>query len=410
MDESRRAFLRTAVALGGSVGLSMCLSRDKDKEVPKGSDRSSLPERQFAWNEYLDTDDAGNPVAPRHHLVLLMEYSGGEPGKDMRDLDLLFRSLEKAYEWSNEGLLYTVGYSRRYFDRFDAVPVGSDIREPEPLAEFENPEKDRQDIAVHLASDHGSVVLSAEEALKGNAEELNDVEVEGDASFLRVDDRRPGFVGKGLPSSHQDVEGVPEGHVPEESPLYMGFKSGFRGNQASEKRVAIGEGSYADGCVQHVSKLDLNLDQWYLQDDRFQRVGKMFCPLMAEEGDVKGVGDNLGQSDDVVEHGCPAHTEKDAEEYGMVGHSQKTARARRNDEPLILRRDFDSAMGGRSQLVFVSLQESTGDFVETRKEMNGGGVADTVGRRNNNGILQYIDVERRGNFLIPPRSRMALPT
>jgi hypothetical protein len=32
-----------------------------------------------------------------------------------------------------------------------------------------------------------------------------------------------------------------------------------------------------------------------------------------------------------------------------------------------------------------------------------------VGQRLNNGILQYIFVRRRGNYLIPPRSRRALP-
>jgi len=43
--------------------------------------------------------------------------------------------------------------------------------------------------------------------------------------------------------------------------------------------------------------------------------------------------------------------------------------------------------------------------------MNGTDVAEqsAVGRRNNNGILQYIRTERRGNFLVPPRSLRALP-
>jgi len=34
---------------------------------------------------------------------------------------------------------------------------------------------------------------------------------------------------------------------------------------------------------------------------------------------------------------------------------------------------------------------------------------DGVGQRLNNGLLQYIFVRRRGNFLVPPRSKRSLP-
>jgi hypothetical protein len=44
--------------------------------------------------------------------------------------------------------------------------------------------------------------------------------------------------------------------------------------------------------------------------------------------------------------------------------------------------------------------------------MNGEDLAErsAVGQKNNNGILQYMDVLRRGNFLLPPRELRALPT
>jgi hypothetical protein len=43
--------------------------------------------------------------------------------------------------------------------------------------------------------------------------------------------------------------------------------------------------------------------------------------------------------------------------------------------------------------------------------MNGTDVSkqSAVGQRNNNGILQYIRTERRGNYLVPPRGLRALP-
>jgi len=95
-----------------------------------------------------------------------------------------------------------------------------------------------------------------------------------------------------------------------------------------------------------------------------------------------------------------------------AGHAQKTARARDGDDtPIILRRDFSSTDGGEAGLHFLSVQRSIGDFVATKSMMNGTDVADesAVGQRVNNGILQYMRVERRGNYLLPPRDLRALP-
>jgi hypothetical protein len=97
---------------------------------------------------------------------------------------------------------------------------------------------------------------------------------------------------------------------------------------------------------------------------------------------------------------------------GVVGHSQKSARARDDDNsPIILRRDFNSTDDGTAGLHFLALQRAIGDFVKTREAMNGTDVAtqSAVGQRNNNGILQYIRTKRRGNYLVPPRSFRALP-
>jgi hypothetical protein len=219
-------------------------------------------------------------------------------------------------------------------------------------------------------------------------------------------------VGEGLPADHQDVQGIPDSEpVSEDAPLYMGFKSGFSKNQATEDSVTIDGGPFAGGTTQHVSQLDLNLQQWYEQDDQFHRVATMFCPVHAEEGLVEGTGENLGDTSLIEERSCPAHTERDAREKGVVGHSQKSARARDAEgNPLILRRDFDSADDERAQLHFVALQERIADFVETREAMNGTDLDGAVGQRTNNGILQYIKVTRRGNYLVPPRRHRTLPT
>ena len=59
---------------------------------------------------------------------------------------------------------------------------------------------------------------------------------------------------------------------------------------------------------------------------------------------------------------------------------------------------------------FLSLQRSIDEFVRVRQAMAGEDLAgEGVGQRLNNGILQYIFVRRRGNFLLPPREDRALP-
>ncbi|WP_049972342.1 DUF7405 family protein [Haladaptatus cibarius] len=410
----RREFMKAAVAIGGSAALSACLDRGGGMpDVEQGpDDLSSLPERQHAWNQFLATDDHDNDVAPRHQVLLFLNYAGGDNGtpsqSERETVESAFKNLERAYKRSHDGLLFSVGYSPSYFARFGAEDV---LPKPKALASFEDPKLDEQDAVVHLASDHAELVLAVEEALLGNRDELNGVSVTGLADVFEKANRRTGFVGDGLPAEHQDVNGIPDSEpVPEDSPLYMGFKSGFRKNQANEDSVTIQDGPFAGGTTQHVSNISLHLDQWYEQDSRDQRVAKMFCPVHAEEGRVEGAGDNLGDSSGMGDD-CIGQVEEHARKRGMVGHSQKSASARKDDSPLILRRDFDSTDGGKAGLHFVAVQRSISDFEETREAMNGDDLAEnsSVGQRVNNGILQYMTVERRGNFLVPPRSRRSLP-
>jgi hypothetical protein len=51
-------------------------------------------------------------------------------------------------------------------------------------------------------------------------------------------------------------------------------------------------------------------------------------------------------------------------------------------------------------------------FEGVRKAMNGGDLTEispAIRQRVNNGILEYIFVERRGNFLVPPMKLRSLP-
>ena len=430
----RREFCKAAVALGGVAGLSACLDAGGDgtdpdadgslADVPTG-DPEGVPSRQHAWNDVLERDENGNVVAPTHHVLRglsvssdLVDAIGGGDTAALDDARRRFEDaltdLERAFEWSNEGLLFTVGYAPAYFDRFDNGedgPAGVELPEPTALTSMEDPEFDAADVLVHVASDSPEAVLAAEEALFGDESAANGVTVTDVSDLFEPVDRRTGFLGPGLPREHRDAQGVPDdAPIPEEAPLFMGFKNGFAGSQPPEDRVTIDEGPFADGTTQHVSTLQTQLNAWWDQENHHQRVAKLFSPTHAAEERVGEWGEKLGSAPGVID--LPEDAVKFAREEGVVGHAQKAARARDDDgTPPLLRRDFPTTDGDHTGLHFLTLQESIADFVRVRDAMTGADLADEsgVGSRLNNGILQYVFVRRRGNYLVPPRAHRSLP-
>ncbi|MFC7075831.1 DUF7405 family protein [Haloarcula halophila] len=419
---SRRRFCKAAVAVGGASALSACLGRFRDEPVPTG-DPDAKPARQHAWREHIRHDDHGNSLLPEHQLLLYVDLDAdGPPGDDARaTVDEALSTLDRAYEWSNDGLVFSVAYSRSYFDRFDRpLPEDLDLPEPRALSGFETPTFDTQDAVVHLASDNADVVLEAEAGLTGDRETINGEDVTARLTdAVTVDSRRTGFVGAGLPAKHQDAEGIPDGNpVPEESPLFMGFKAGFVGNQATEDSVTLDSGPFAGGTTKAVANLRQRLGDWYGEQDHREQVMEMFSPGHAEDGLVEGIGANLGDDskvdqyvDDIVDQ---------AREFGRVGHAQKAARGNRDEDGNVrlLRRHFESTddIGSDQQVAslhFPTLQRGISEFEAVREAMNGTDItAETpaVRQRVNNGILEYIFVRRRGYFLVPPRRHRSLPT
>lgn len=412
---TRRSYLKAAVAAGGTAGLAACVgapgTADGLEDVPRG-DPGAVPSRQHAWNASLPTDDHGNVRPPRHHALRYVDLADGvDPGDAREPFAEALADLEQAFAWSNEGLLFTVGYSPSYFDRFAAdLPDAVDLPAPEPLSGLEEPDLDRTDLLVHLASDRPDALLAAEEALFGDAETANGVAVTDVTDLLATADRRTGFVGAGLPRENRDVSGVPDdAPIPEEAPLFMGFMNGFREAQASEDRVTIAAGPFAGATTQHVSTIEFQLRDWWHQENHFQRVAKMFSPTHADEDLVGEHGERFDSDPRVAEEA--ADVLETARNRGVVGHAQKAARAREDGEPILLRRDFDSTDDDRAGLHFLSLQHEISDFVRVREAITGATIADetSVGRRVNNGILQYFFVRRRSNTLLPPRHLRSFP-
>ncbi|HVS85327.1 MAG TPA: hypothetical protein VHD91_06830 [Gaiellaceae bacterium] len=369
---------------------------------PLGAQPHGLPARQHAWDAVLAKDAHGNGVAPRHVRLLLFTVDGKPSPGSARTLEAALRTLERSFPWSPAGLLFTVGWGPHYFEH--VVGVDSPVPHPKALASFELPALDSYDACLHIACDDEARLDAVVDALVHGGR-LPGADGPLDLrSALTFRELRTGFVGERLPAAHQHVAGIPGGNpVPHDAPLFMGFKSGFVKNQASEDDVTIADGPFAGGTTMHVSRMRLRLDSWYGILDERERVARMYAPQVSPAQVDRFTTDAPSQ---------PEKLAQAAQRYGVVGHSQASAVARRKGKPLIIRRDFDTVDGGVAGLHFVALQRSIADFVTTRKAMNAAratylnpGITETT----NNGINEFIFVTHRANYVVPPRAQRSFP-
>jgi hypothetical protein len=405
---TRRKLLTSAagVAVAGAavgVGLEATSSSARPADpVPFGPQPAGLPARQHAWTATLARDGDGNPIAPRFDRLLFFDLQKKPTPAGARELEAVLRALERMYTWGPQGLLFTAGWGPHYFEA--GLKLASPIERPQALSSFELPTLDDYDLCLHFACDDEDRLARVEAAL------VRGERVQGIRGSLQLGaslswrETRTGFVGAGLPARHQNVGGIPPGDpVPASSPLFMGFKSGLLKNQASEDYVTIADGPFAGGTTMQVSYMRLRLDSWYGSLDQPGRVARMYAPELTPaqvdrfttdaESDPQRLGQAIGR-------------------YGVVGHAQTSARARRKGKPIIIRRDFNTVDGGEAGLHFVSLQRSIRDFITTRAAMNAShativnpSITDTI----NNGINEFILVERRANYILPTREQRSYP-
>ncbi len=405
---TRRRFLLRAGALavgGAAAGLGLDRVLTNSALVPAvalGPQPAGLPQRQYAWTQTLARDAYGNPIAPRFDRLLFFDVSGAATPAAARLLEAALRTLERRYRWGPAGLLFTAGWGPGYFERGLGVP--SPIQYPRALSSFELPTIDDYELCLHLACDDVQRLAEVEAALIGGRPLAGADGPLNLSRALRWRATRTGFVGTGLPAAHQDAGGIPANRpVPKDSPLFMGFKSSLRRNQATEDSITIDDGPFAGATTMQVSYMRLRLNDWYEQLNQRQRVALMYAPQVTPDEVAHFTTD--AESD-------PKLLGEAINRYGVIGHAQTSARARRNGKPLMLRRDFDTVDGGQAGLHFVSLQRSIEDFVKTREAMNASSaqlenpaITDTV----NNGINAFMFVLNRANYILPTRAQRSFP-
>jgi hypothetical protein len=405
---TRRRFLigAGAAAVGGvAVGAGVDRVLKPGRSVPPvvlGSQPAGLPARQHAWVEELAHDPEGNPVAPRFDRLLFFDVNGRATIGHARLLEAALRTLERRFQWGPAGLLFTAGWGPRYFEH--VVGAETPVPRAKALSQFELPAIDDYHLCLHLACDDERRLANIEAAL------IHGAPLAGAAGSLELSsalvwrETRTGFTGAGLPADRQHTGGIPAGRpVPSSAPLFMGFKSGLRKNQATEDDVTIRSGQFAGATTMHVSYMRLRLDSWYGQLSERERVARMYAPQVTPSQAKRFTTD--APSD-------PGLLAQTIRRYGVIGHAQTSARARRHGRPLIIRRDFNTVDGGQAGLHFVSLQRTIEDFITTRNAMNASSaqlqnpaITDTV----NNGINEFIFVLKRANYMLPQRAHRSFP-
>ncbi|MBB6646954.1 DUF7405 family protein [Halobellus ruber] len=420
----RRSFLKSALAIGGASALSSALgvagvpsvaAAEGDHEAIGVAARDN---RQHAWDGYEKYfPEREQTLPPEHHLVLHVDYTGdGEPTpEDRAEAAGAFREIERSFEWSHEGVLFTVGYSASYFDRFgEPLPKGIDpkggfakpalltpeqlIESPGVTLENERPVAgDTYDAVIHLASDDIRKLLLVEQLLWDGydpAEVWDEDPAEATIGFDHTLDgiftkpesypaRRVGFAGhenveeRLAEDTDFDADRVPnenelEDEVGNEHPaaeLSMGFNDQYKNSLPRETNVTLLEdqrlvepkspGVFAQGTIQHVSKLNIDLDGFYDDHDLEGRRDRMFSPDH-DDDNTGAVGENLGNSnapgdtpmrdvtqapDDPTGGDKARETQPDWED-GVAGHAQKVARARFDMETRITEEGQKRLSGG----------------------------------------------------------------
>jgi dye decolorizing peroxidase len=358
----RREFVKSALAIGGTSALTSLGTiagvtttvRAESSDPVSAADRLN---RQHAWDAFEPVVGSGNTKPPENSMVLMLEYQQeGEPAAEhRRRVERALGEIERHFEWTHEGLLFTMAYSASYFDRFDADPPAGALPDDadtvvdtvEGLTDLADTNDDIQpdtaDAMLLLASDNEANLLATETALWGEGDELT-----FDATFEDVfekpeawPDRHVGFLGSEFQAREGEYEEsfLADGdEIPDKAPLSMGHVAGFGASMPEEENVTlkrgqrfpspdadesavptdlayvgeVGErdpGVFAQGTLKHFAHVELDLEGWYGESDPDRRRHQMYSPYHTEEETNALGGDKPGSG----------LTEADPDEPNAVG-------------------------------------------------------------------------------------------
>ncbi len=462
MRLTRREFVGGAAATAlGAAGIYELV--DNVTGSPHRTGAAPLLEEQHHLSNLAVVEDNGIEVVvpPLHNQLvtarLRVDERRGPLRKAQAELREALHGLEQRYESSPAGLGATVGwglpYFRRYVPKFAEEHIPLDLRAsktrgrstPAVLDAIRFPSDphdvvlEQNDVAIFFRSDHLDHIAEGSRAL------LKDLDL------FEVTSIRKGFAGggrigggKSLPQEMAVAANVPGADlIPEGAELFLGFTSTQK-EALGPLRIANLEtlgythgGYFSHGTSMHVSHIFEDLEAWYLNFDFTERVTTMFKPQLY----VKEGTQTVRQSrQDVASQRL---VKRDFHRHGAIGHStaiqtssrlnhdvvgadgnvypKGTAIPQRADfntldnpffwsaQPTLDKHSNDPAAG----IHFVVFNPTSDDFHRNRLAMDGvlpdGTKLAFAPRDRGQGFNSVLKTTHRQNFLVPPRSRRALP-
>jgi hypothetical protein len=374
-------------------------------------------------------------------------------------LEKALQKVESPYPSTAAGLTIVVAWGLPYFEGYTATPwtryapIDVALNQPAVLNAIRFPSDpvdvrlEDNHVAFKLRSDSRSILVSVEKAL---FEDPASGAYVGD--LFELTSKRMGFVGRGFGTASQNVgkqlalaNQVPGAErIPDRAQLMMGFTSTQPAALGADNIASFEtlpgvtnqwpNGYFAAGCAMHLSHLNLDLVNWYTQNDYAGRVARMFTPhTPVSAGEPVTIPNGPGEVTSSTQ------LDQDITERKMVGHNgmlqQATrlkdnvtdnyGRVRAKGTAVPIREDFNtidnpfawpaSGQPAAAGLHFAVFVPASRLFHTARMAMDGytldgatrspAGMTDAIP----NGINQYMTATHRQNYLVPPRAHRSFP-
>ncbi len=479
LGAQRRFSRRRALQLGAigaavsSLGLLDALALAPKRVARAAPD--ALPSIQFDIADYTPPAEAIDGTlfrfGPVYTLFVTLRLTRTPALSDQAVLADALSRIEATYPFSPDGVFACLGYGIPYFNRLpggmdgglvaqhlprllldhrryaleEAVPAPTDVTAG-------HPDTNRPTFNLPVVIEDNDLLLSLRSDVRENltdtlawllgSNELNGTALPSPAvaGLYEVTSTRLMFVQRGLPRRLADAQGLAyAGRIHPDSPMWMGFASQqadssgpsaittFQGNASAQFTDAVAGDYFADGAIQHLSHVILDLPQWYADAEPYiERVQHMFRsnppPVTGDEDQFTDGGGpaflaNAFQGrDDARQNAVGENTLGGAQRLGHATALQRASRAA-DGTPLHLRVDgpgFDSLDGPdgspQPKTHFSMFVPSAEVFERMRRYQAATDLTQAYDVRPEvNGLERFMTTTRRQNFLVPPRRRRAFP-
>jgi hypothetical protein len=384
-------------------------------------------------------------------------------------------TIERTYHFAPDGVFTFVAYGIPYFRRLprrivlervprliddpnrfvleEAVAAPTDVSSRNSdvtKRRFNTPVRiERNDLLFTIRSDSLRIASDVEAWLAGS-HVLADRAVLSPRfdGLLRFNPARVMFTQRGMPRRIADAAQVPYAkRVHPQSPMWMGFAdqhvdgSGpaaittFQGNASARLTTATSGSYFANGSIQHLSHVILDLEQFYFgdpeegeaDDETFvERVQYMFrstpppargfADQTTDGGGPAFLPNEFKGVDDANRGARGIGTPKGDPRIGHLSALQRSSRAR-DGTPIHIRIDgpgFDSldvSDGSNQPKLQFSILVPTAEFF-ARMRRNQASVDLAKAHKvaeDDQGLERFLTATRRQNFLMPPRRHRAFP-